>query len=150
MRFSDTIKESFSNTVKSMDSIVAVLIISAGLLAVIVLYNLTNINICERQKELATLKVLGFTEREMGAYVFRENIVMCFMGIAVGTVLGIFLHSFVVRTAEVDAVMFGRSIGWLSYVLSALMTVLFTLAVDAFMRRRITSVDMVSAMKAGQ
>lgn len=150
VRFSDTIKESFSNTVKSMDSIVAVLIISAGLLAVIVLYNLTNINICERQKELATLKVLGFTEREMGAYVFRENIVMCFMGIAVGTVLGIFLHSFVVRTAEVDAVMFGRSIGWLSYVLSALITVLFTLAVDAFMRRRITSVDMVSAMKAGQ
>lgn len=150
LSFSDTVRESFSNTVKSLDSIVIVLIVSAGLLAVIVLYNLTNINICERKKELATLKVLGFTDRETGAYIFRETVILCVLGILLGLVLGIGLHAFVVRTAEVDSVMFGRSISWLSYLLSAVITVLFTAAVDLFMRKKVNSVDMVAAMKANE
>ena len=94
--------------------------------------------------------MLGFTDRETGAYIFRETVILCVLGILLGLVLGIGLHAFVVRTAEVDSVMFGRSISWLSYLLSAVITVLFTAAVDLFMRKKVNSVDMVAAMKANE
>ena len=102
--FTDDIKDSFQNTIKSIDFIVIVLIVSAGLLAFVVLYNLTNINITERQKEIATIKVLGFYDKEVSAYIYRETGILTLIGTAIGLIFGIFLHAFVVKTAEVDMV----------------------------------------------
>ena len=98
------------------------MIVSAGMLAFVVLYNLNNINITERQRELATLKVLGFYDQEVSQYVFRENILLTLLGVAAGAVLGTFLHQYVITTVEVDAVMFGRNIRPLSFLYSALIT----------------------------
>ena len=131
-----------------LNSVVVVLIICASLLAFVVLYNLTNINITERKREIATLKVLGFYEKEAASYVFRENIILTLIGIVLGLVFGIFLHQFVVVTAEVDIVMFDRNISALSYVWSALMTVIFSFLVSLAMRKRISSIDMVESLKS--
>ena len=150
IQFSQTIRDAFSNTVSKIDYIVIVLIISAGGLAVIVLYNLTNINICERRKELATIKVLGFHEKEVSSYIYRETWVLCVIGILLGFVLGIWLHSFVMQTAEVDMVMFGRDIYPLSYILSAAITLIFTGIVDLIMLPKIKGIDMVDSMKANE
>ena len=143
----EDIRTSFSNLITSIDYIVIVLIVSAGALAFIVLYNLTNINITERQRELATLKVLGFFDREVSAYIYRETMVLTLIGTAAGLGLGVFLHMFVVRTAEVDMVMFGRSIYAWSYVLSALLTVCFSVLVNLVMQRRLRNIDMVESLK---
>ena len=150
VQFSTDISKSFSDTIKSIDYIVMVLIIAAGMLAFVVLYNLTNINITERTKELATIKVLGFYDREVSAYIYRETAILSVIGTAVGLVLGIFLHAFVVKTAEVDMVMFGRSIGWLSYVLAAALTLFFSVLVNLVMVRKLKKIDMVESMKAGE
>ena len=150
MTFSQTIRESFSNTVKKIDYIVLVLIFSAGLLAVIVVYNLTNINICERRRELATLRVLGFHNTETAAYIYRETSILTLIGILAGFAFGVWLHSFVVRTAEVDAVMFGRSVYPASFLWAALATLGFSAAVDAAMYPIIKKIDMVEAMKANE
>lgn len=150
MTFSQTIRESFSNTVKKIDYIVLVLIFSAGLLAVIVVYNLTNINICERRRELATLRVLGFHNTETAAYIYRETSILTLIGILAGFAFGVWLHSFVVRTAEVDAVMFGRSVYPASFLWAALATLGFSAAVDAVMYPIIKKIDMVEAMKANE
>ena len=133
-----------------MDYVVIVLIISAGLLAFIVLYNLTNINITERQKEIATIKVLGFFDKEVSAYIFRETAILTLIGTAVGLVLGIALHAFVIRTAEIDIVMFGRDISFLSYLLSALLTIIFSLLVNLVMYRKLKKISMVESLKAGE
>lgn len=150
VQFSETIRESFSNTVKNIDYIVIVLIVSAGILAMIVLYNLTNINICERTKELATIKVLGFHEKEVASYIYRETNILVALGIVAGFGLGVWLHSFVVRAAEVDAVMFGRQIYLRSYLLAAAVTALFTALVDWIMLGRLKNIDMVESMKANE
>ncbi len=150
LQFSQSIKESFSNTVKNIDYIVLVLIFSAIALAVIVLYNLTNINICERSKELATIKVLGFHNREVASYIYREINILSAIGILFGFVLGIWLHSFVVRTAEVDALMFGRSIYFQSYIYAAGVTAFTTAVVDIIMLKKIKKIDMVESMKANE
>ena len=146
----DDIQTTFANMVNNINYIVIVLIISAAALAFVVLYNLTNINITERQKELATIKVLGFYDREVSAYIYRETAILTIIGAAVGLVLGIFLHAFVVRTAEVDMVMFGREIKWLSYVISAAMTLFFSFLVNLVMGRKMKKIDMVESMKAGE
>lgn len=146
--FTDDIKASFQNTIKSIDFIVIVLIVSAGLLAFVVLYNLTNINITERQKEIATIKVLGFYDGEVSAYIYRETILLTLIGTALGLVLGMALHQFVIRTAEVDMVMFGRTVYWLSYVWSALLTILFSVFVNLVMHRKLKNISMVESMKA--
>ena len=148
VQFSTTMIDTFNDMLSSVDYIVIVLIISAGALAFVVLYNLTNINIAERQKELATIKVLGFYAPEVSAYVYRETMILSLIGIAFGLFGGIFLHTFVVRTAEVDAVMFGRTISPLSYVYSAAMTVLFTLLVNFAMNFKLRKIDMVESLKA--
>ncbi len=150
LQFSQTIRESFGNTVKNIDYIVVVLIISAGILAVIVLYNLININICERTKELATIKVLGFHEREVASYIYRETNILCVIGTLVGFGFGVWLHSFVVKTAEVDAVMFGRSIYPQSFLFAALVTFFFTFVVDMIMLKKLKSIDIVESMKANE
>jgi putative ABC transport system permease protein len=148
--FSQTVRESFENTVKSIDYIVIVLIFAAGILAIIVLYNLTNINICERKKELATIKVLGFREGEVASYIYRETNILCLIGIAIGLVLGIWLHHFVVKTAEIDVIMFGRSIYAMSYVYAALVTVVFMALVELIMLKKLGGIDMVESMKANE
>lgn len=147
--FSSAIIESFENMVGSINYIVIVLIVAAGMLAFVVLYNLTNINIGERQKEIATIKVLGFYDKEVNAYVYRETYILSIIGTLVGLVLGVFLCRFVVTTAEVDMVMFGRDIYWYSFVFSALITVLFTVAVNLAMSLKLKKIDMVESMKSG-
>ena len=140
--FTDDIKDSFQNTIKSIDFIVIVLIVSAGLLAFVVLYNLTNINITERQKEIATIKVLGFYDKEVSAYIYRETGILTLIGTAIGLIF------FVVKTAEVDMVMFGREIKWLSYVFSALLTIFFSIIVNLVMYRKLKKISMVESMKS--
>lgn len=149
-QFSETIRESFENTVKSIDYIVVVLILAAGALAMIVLYNLTNINICEREKELATIKVLGFHENEVAAYIYRETSVLALLGILAGFAFGVWLHAFVVRTAEVDAVMFGRTLSGRSLLYAAIVTVVFTALVDLIMLPKLKKIDMAKSMKANE
>ena len=109
---------------------------------------LMNINITERTKEIATIKVLGFFEREVEAYVYRESNVLTVIGMLLGLVGGIFLHMFIMRTVEVDMVMFGRDIKPLSFVLSAVLTVVFSLLVNLGMKRKLRNISMVESMKA--
>lgn len=138
----------FSDTVKILDLVIVVLIVSAGALAFVVLYNLTNVNITERIREIATLKVLGFYDREVSSYVFRENIILSVMGAAVGLLLGIALCQFVVQTAEIDEVMFGRNIHALSFVWAFLITVAFSLVVNVIMTRILRQISMVESLKS--
>ena len=142
------LKSTFSGMMQKIDIIVVVLIVSAGVLAFVVLYNLTNINITERTKEIATIKVLGFYDSEVSAYVYRESVALSVIGTLAGLVLGIFLHMFVIHSVEVDAVMFGRTIKPLSYVFSALLTLVFSALVNLVMHRKLRRISMVESMKA--
>ncbi len=108
--FSEDARNTFGDMLQSMNYVVLILIFCAGMLAFIVLYNLTNINITERQREIATIKVLGFYDREVSMYVYRETLMLTLLGCLTGLLLGIVLHIFVINTVEVDMVMFGRSI----------------------------------------
>ena len=146
--FTADLKATFSNMMQKIDTIVVVIIICAGMLAFVVLYNLTNINITEREKEIATIKVLGFFDREVDAYVYRESIALSIIGTLVGLVLGVYLHMFVIYTVEVDAVMFGRTIQPLSYLWSALLTLFFSLLVNLVMHRKLKRISMVESLKA--
>ena len=132
----------------SMNVVIAVLVISAGMLAFIVLYNLNNINISERKRELATLKVLGFFDREVSAYVNRENIMLTAIGMAVGLLLGLALHRFVMTTVETDTIMFGRVIRWYSYVFSGLLTIVFSMIVSGVQFFKLKKIDMVESLKS--
>ena len=143
-----TVKDNFAKSVKSIDYIIMVLIVASGALAIIVLYNLTNVNICERKKELATIRVLGFYHREVSAYIFREVDILALIGILVGIPIGIWLHHYIIITVEVAGVMFGRTIHWSSYLIAAGFTILFTVFVNLIMRRTIRKIDMVESMKA--
>lgn len=132
----------------SLGMVIVVLIISAGMLAFVVLYNLNNINITERQRELATLKVLGFFDGEVSSYVFRENVLLTLIGVAVGAFFGIFLHRYIITTVEVDAVMFGRIIKPRSFVYSGLFTIGFSVVVNLFMHFKLKKINMVESLKS--
>ncbi len=149
-RSSLSLKQTFADSIKSIDAVVFVLILSAGLLCMVVLYNLTNVNICERRKELATIRVLGFYPRETERYIFRETNTLSFLGALVGLGVGVWLHSFVIRTVEIDQVMFGRTVYLRSYLFALLISVGFTLLCNRLMAREIRRVDMVEAMKANE
>jgi putative ABC transport system permease protein len=136
------------NILVSLNIVVWVLIISAGALAFIVLYNLNNININERRRELATIKVLGFYDNELSAYVYRENIILTLIGMAVGLVLGIFLHRYVIETVEINLVMFGRNIDWSSYGYSLLLTLFFSAIVNFVMFFKLRKINMVESLKS--
>ena len=138
----------FVDTIGSLKSIVIVLIVSAGLLAFIVMYNLVNINVNERKRELATIKVLGFYDREVSSYIYRENNVAVLFGIILGLILGIFLEKFVVSVAEVDAVMFISDMAWWCYAVSALITAIFALIVTIVVHFSLKKIDMVESLKA--
>lgn len=148
LSFADDLMKSIDDTFDRLNLIVFVLIISASLLAFVVLYNLTNINITERVREIATIKVLGFYDREVDAYVFRENIILTLIGTIFGTLLGILLHQFVVHVAEVNLVMFSREIFPLSYLLAAVITIGFAVLVQIAMHRRLSRITMVESLKS--
>lgn len=141
-------RTTFDNLIVSIDYIVVVIIIASGLLAIIVLYNLTNINITERKKELATLKVLGFHNEEVAGHIFREITILTLMGIMLGLILGTYLHEFIIKTVENTNFMFGRDIKTSSYILSGLATLVFSFVVNVFMGRKIRRIEMVESMKA--
>lgn len=138
----------FDDMVGSLGIIVWVLIFSAGALAFIVLYNLTNININERIRELATIKVLGFYDREVSAYIYRENTISALIGMAVGLVVGIFFERFVILTAEVDMVMFVPDIAPYCFILAAVLTILFTVIVNIVVHFKLKKIDMVESLKS--
>lgn len=146
--FTSQIGKAMDDTMGSLNIVVWVLIVSAAMLAFIVLYNLTNINISERIRELSTIKVLGFYNKEVTMYVYRENNILTVLGILLGCVLGKLLHGFVLQTAEVDMMMFPPDIHGISYLYSALLTILFSLIVMFFMHRRLIKVDMIEALKS--
>lgn len=146
--YTNSIEDQLNTMLQSLNLVIVVLIVSAGLLAFVVLYNLNNINITERRRELATLKVLGFYDTEVSSYVYRENIMLTIFSIAVGIVLGALLHRFVITTVEVDAVMFGRVVKWQSYLYSALFTTAFSLFVNWVMYYKLKKIDMVESLKS--
>lgn len=146
--FIKTSIEDFENMLDSLNLVVLVMIISAAALAFVVLYNLTSINIAERMREIATFKVLGFNNRETASFIYKENIILTLLGIAVGLVMGIFLTGFIVKTVEVDNIMFGRDIYATSFIFAALLTFIFSLLVNAAMSFKIKSVNMVESLKS--
>ncbi|WP_407370977.1 FtsX-like permease family protein [Carnobacterium sp.] len=148
VNFVSDVSESFAETTGSLGIVTLVLIISAGLLAFVVLYNLTNINVSERERELSTIKVLGFFDKEVTMYIYRENIILTLMGIVVGSFLGVLLHSFVLDTAEVDLLMFSPTIQPLSYLYSGIITLIFSGIVMIAMHYKLKKVDMIEALKS--
>lgn len=143
-----SLRENFDYMLTGLDIIIVVIVISAGGLAFVVLYNLNNINICERIRELATLKVLGFYDGEVSSYVFRENIILTIIGILTGYIAGIFLHRFVISTVEVDMVMFGRNIYLASFVYSTIITMIFSLIINLTMHYKLKKIDMTTSLKS--
>ncbi|MCZ0704305.1 putative ABC transport system permease protein [Natronobacillus azotifigens] len=148
--FNSTIINTFDDSMESLNIVVVVLIISAAILAFIVLYNLTNINVSERIRELSTIKVLGFYDREVTMYIYRENIILTLMGIVVGAGIGRLLHVFVLDTASMDNMMFNPSLHWTSYVYAAILTVVFSTVVMGIMHRKLKGVDMIEALKSNE
>ena len=141
-------KKNYTSMLDTLSYVIIVIIVAAGALAYIVMYNLTNINITERIREIATLKVLGFYDGEVDAYIFRENILLTILGTLAGLVLGAALAIFVITTAEVDLVMFGRNIYAKSYILAAIFTLLFSVLVTLVMHKKLKQVDMIEALKS--
>lgn len=146
--YTSSIEGRLEDMLRSLNLVIVVLIVSAGMLAFVVLYNLNNINITERQRELATLKVLGFYDGEVASYVYRENILLTIIGSVVGMVLGNFLHRYTILTVEVEEAMFGRQIHWQSYLYSFLFTVAFSLFVNWVMFYKLKKIDMVESLKS--
>ena len=146
--YTTDLREQVDNMLGALDEVIVVLIISAGMLAFVVLYNLNTINITERQRELATLKVLGFYNGEVAIYVYRENIVLTVLGAIFGIVLGKFLHGFIIVTVEIESVMFGRNIDLSSFVYGFLLTILFSLLVNGAMYFKLKKINMVESLKS--
>lgn len=146
--FQEDIIRVFDESMDSLDKVVLILIVCAGLLAFIVLYNLTNINVGERERELATIKVLGFYDKEVNAYIYRETIALTVIGCVLGLVAGHYLFQVVIQTVEIDIMMMGRKVYPLSYVWSALLTLLFSGIVNLVMSRRIRRIDMIESLKS--
>ena len=144
----NAISENYDDTMRSLDYVVLVLIIAAAALAFVVLYNLTNINITERIREIATIKVLGFREREVDVYINRENIILTILGTLVGLILGSILHQYVIRTMEIDTMMFGREVNVDSYIWSIVLTISFSILVNFFMHFKLKHVNMVESLKS--
>ncbi|HHV98639.1 MAG TPA: FtsX-like permease family protein [Clostridiaceae bacterium] len=143
-----SIADKIKDTMESLDYVVMILIMSAGALAFVVLYNLTNINITERVREIATIKVLGFRDREVSAYVYRENMVLTLIGTMTGLILGFWLHRYVIQTMEIDSMMFGQYAHLKSYLLSIILTLVFSIFVNFFVHNKLKNVNMVEALKS--
>ncbi|HBH94419.1 MAG TPA: ABC transporter permease [Ruminococcaceae bacterium] len=148
VKYKEEMVSTMNSMLNALNSVIGVLIVSAGALAFVVLYNLTNININERIREIATLKVMGFYDLEVDSYIFRENLILTLMGIAAGLFGGTFLSYFIIETAEIDMVMFGRDIMPFSYVISGIITLGFSIIVTLYMHRHLKKVDMIEALKS--
>ncbi len=146
--YTTQIIDTFGTIIDSLNLVVGIFIASAGALALVVLYNLANINLNERTREVATIKVLGFRDRESSQYILRENAILTIMGVMLGLVLGVFLHQYVVSVAEIDVVMFGRTIKPLSYVFAVTLSFVFSFLVNLIMHRKLNKVDLVGSLKA--
>ena len=145
-RMEDT-RDTYGSSLESVDYAVVLIIVCAAALAFVVLYNLTNINITERMRELATLKVLGFYDGELSAYIYRENVILTVFGVAMGMVMGKLLHQWLILTVEIDMLMFGRQLSLSSYAYAVVLTVLFSLLVNLAAHRKLKKLDMVESLK---
>lgn len=150
VRTIESIYASVWDSLSILNYVVLVLILGSGMLTFVVMLNLTNINIGERMRELATLRVIGFYDKEMYAYIFRENNALSVIGAFVGLVFGKIMHLFVIRTCEVDMVMFVRSAKPLSYVYAFALTIAFSLIVNLLMRPKVRAIDMVESLKSAE
>lgn len=146
--YMNAVEERLQDMIGSLNLVMGVLIMAAGALSFVVLYNLNTINITERQRELATLKVLGFYDREVSAYVYRENVILTLFGTVFGAGVGTVLHQFMIRTVETDDAMFGRLIQPSSYLYSFLLTILFSLLVNLVMYWKLKQINMVESLKS--
>ena len=146
--FTTGIKDGFSDTIKSLNYVVLLMIVSAGALAFVVLYNLSNVNISERIREIATIKVLGFYDKEVSAYIYRENVILTLIGAVVGLGLGVILHQFIMITVEVENMMFGRLINPLSYAAAFVLTIVMGTIVNLVMNKKLKKVEMVESLKS--
>lgn len=146
--YTSQIESSFQNILDSISVVIVIMIVCAGLLAFIVLYNLSIINITERIKEIATIKVLGFDDMEVSSYIFRENIILSVIGIAEGLLCGIGLHWVVLTLAEVDIIMYGRGIPFTSYLYAAALAFVFSMTVNFVLHKKLQKVDMVESLKS--
>lgn len=146
--FYSSLQKNFKDMVKSISYIVVVLVISAACLAFVVLYNLSNVNISERKREIATIKVLGFTRKEVDAYINRETILLTILGSLIGLGIGIGLHHLIMNLAEMDDIMFGRTINSISYVISFVMTIGFNAIINLCMHKKLNNIQMVESLKA--
>lgn len=146
--FTTGIKDGFSDTIKSLNYVVLLMIVSAGALAFVVLYNLSNVNISERIREIATIKVLGFYDKEVSAYIYRENVILTLIGAVVGLGLGVILHQFIMITVEVENMMFGRLINPLSYAAAFILTIVMGTIVNLVMNKKLKKVEMVESLKS--
>ena len=144
---SDT-KREINDMLQALVLVIIVLIVTAALLAFVVLYNLNNVNITERRRELATLKVLGFYDQEVAAYVYHENIILTLMGIVVGVGLGTLLHQYIIHTIRVDMVMFGQHVSLVSFLISAVLTAVFSAFVNFVMYFKLKEINMVESLKS--
>ena len=140
-------REVFTSSLESVDYAVVLIIVCAAALAFVVLYNLTNINITERMRELATLKVLGFYDGELSAYIYRENVILTVFGVALGMGMGKLLHQWLVLTVEIDLLMFGRTLALSSYLYAGVLTAVFSLVVNLAAHRKLKKLDMVESLK---
>ena len=148
-RMRDT-QDTYMHSMERVDFVVVIIILAAAALAMVVLFNLSNINITERQRELATIKLLGFYDGEVSAYVYRENIVLTVFGILMGCFMGHWLHIYLVRSTEIDLMMFGRQTAPSAYVYAAILTALFSLLVNVLAHFRMKKIDMVESLKSAE
>lgn len=146
--FNKDLKNEFNDIINSLDYVVFIMIISAGGLAFVVLYNLTTINISERTREIATMKVLGFYDTEVAMYIFRENLILTVLGILLGLIMGSSLHKYVMITVEMDNIMFGLEISRLSYIYSSILTIIFSIMINLIMYFKLKSIEMVESLKS--
>lgn len=143
-----SISENFNESISSLIYVIIVLIISAGALAFVVLYNLSNVNISERIREIATIKVLGFYDKEVSSYIYRENMILTVIGALVGCLLGIALHRFIMITVDLEDVMFGRNIKGISFVYGFILTISFSILVNIVMHNKLKKIPMVESLKS--
>ena len=146
--FTTGMEENINDTIKSLNIITAVLIVSAGALAFVVLYNLTNISVSERLREIATIKVLGFFDKEVSAYVYRENIILTILGSIMGLGLGVLLHRVVMSVVDMKNIMFGKNINIISFILSFILTIIFSVIVNLVMYWKLKKIHMVESLKS--
>jgi putative ABC transport system permease protein len=148
--FKNNVHIDYNKSMDSINSVVLVLIISAGVLAFVVIYSLTNINIAERRRELATIKLLGFYNRELAAYIYRENMILTIIGSLAGILVGIVLSRLVLTTAETNVMMFLYKISPIYFLYSVLLTILFSVVVNLAMYKRFDRIDMIESLKSAE